>query len=656
MAKKTQGTRQNVAQFQKLFEPGYIGKLRLKNRLLKAPMSTKLASIDGTVTDRQVKYYRELARGGVGLIIVEFSYIDDLASKASDNQIGVSNNAQISGLQWLASNIKENGARAGIQLVHCGRQKISGIPPIKAPSPIPWKELVARGVPPPQELTLKEIAGIIEAFGDAAYRAMRAGFDMVEVHGAHGYLLTNFLAPSTNTRTDQYGGSLSNRMRILLEVIANIRKKLGPDFPVGVRLTGTDYKENSISIEETREVARALEKAGVDAIHISGGDHETMDQQVIPMYWPPGYNVWAAAEVKKAIGIPVFASGAINTPELAESVLEEGKADFISLGRPLVADPYFPLKARQGRPEDIAPCIRCNCCFSRGIRVGAIHCTVNPTVGREEELRITPAGKPRKVAVIGAGPGGMEAARVARLRGHQVTLFEKRKLGGVLVEASVPEFKADIRRLVDYLSTQVKKLGVDVVEAEATTRTIKDGKFDVAIVAVGGIPIVPDVPGTDKPFVVGALDVLNGASVKNEVVVVGGGLVGGETALFLAEQGKKVRIVEMLDAIVPDLEKGSRRGFMTRLDRCRPPVEIYTRTRLAEIIDGGVMVINEDKKRSEIKADTVVLALGFHADTRLCDALSKVPKLEVYAIGDCAEPRNIYDAIHEGYVTALINC
>lgn len=640
--------------FPRLFEPGQVGTLALKNRLVKAPMASRLAGLDGAVTERMITYYRQLARGGVGLVVVEFAYIDDLSSDAIDNQLGASNNGHIPGLQWLASSIKENGARAALQIVHCGRQRMSLKAPMKAPSPIAWEELAARGASPPEELTPAEIQTIVEAFGEAALRAKRSGFDMVEIHGAHGYLITNFLAPFTNKRTDRYGGDLNNRMRFLLEVIANVREKVGPEYPLGVRLVGTDYQEEGIPIEDTKKVAAEIERAGVDAIHISGGDHDTMDQQVIPSYWPTGYNVWAAAEIKKVVNIPVFASGAITTPELAESILADGKADFISLGRPLLADPFFPMKAQQGRPEDIAPCIRCNCCFSQGIRVGALRCAVNAAAGREAELTITPAENPKKVAVIGGGPGGMEAAMVARLRGHQVTLFEKRRLGGMLIEGSIPDFKVDLRRLIDYLATQVKKLGVNLIMTEATLQTIKDGKFDAVIVAVGGATAPPDVPGADRPLVREALEVLNGASVGATVVVFGGGLVGSETGLFLAEQGKKVHIVTRQDQIALELERGARRGLLRRLKRCAPPVEQYCNVTYREIADDGVMIVDRDGKRRELKAETVVLAQGLEPDNRLQAQLSELPGLEVYAVGDCVKPRLIYDAIQEGYLSALL--
>ena len=638
--------------FARLFEPGYAGKLWLKNRLIKAGLMTSYGDMNGCVTDRIIRHYRDVAGGGVGLVIVEGVYIDDKASKSGKCEIGLSNDEHKPGLQWLASTIKANGAKACLQLEHCGNQKGLSTPPIKAPSRIPNEEISAGGPPPPDELTFEEILEIVAAFGDAAHKAKRVGFDMVEVQGAHGYLVTNFLSPRTNKRTDWYGGSLYNRMRFLLEVIDSMRKKVGADYPLCVRLSGTDYQEDEpIIIEETIEVAKALEKAGVDVIHMSGGDGTTLHKQAAPMYLPSGNNVWAAEAIKKVVSIPVVASGSITTPHLAEEILEEGKADFISLGRPPLADRYFPLKAQEGRPEDVCPCIRClDGCVDRGVIVGGITCSVNVTVGNEDEFRITPAAEPKKVAVVGGGPAGMEAARVAALRGHDVTLFEKRKLGGVLIEASFPDFKADIRGLIGYLSTQLEKTGVKVVGNEATPQVIKDGKFDAVIVATGATPRVSGVPGVDKSSVIGSLDILAGAETGERVIVVGGGMIGHDIALFLAEKGKKVTITTRGDSIVRDMDVVSKLGFLERLSEQN--IDIRLGMHLAEIVDDGVIMYDRQGKKTEIKGDSVVLAAGLSQNRDLFDTLSQVPDLEVYAVGDCMESRKIYDAVHEGYQAA----
>lgn len=647
------------ARFSKLFTPGYIGKMWVKNRIVRAPMLTNLGTPEGCITERSVNHYKELALGGAGVVIVEFSWVDNDASRAAMAQPGVSSPEHQPGLHWLASAIKGCGARACIQLAHCGRQKFLGTRPYKSAHRTPWPDLHAprgslgRGAPVPDELTIEEIEQLVEDFGDAALRAKTVGFDMVEVHAAHGYLITNFLSPQ-NRRPDWYGGPLSNRMRFLLELFANMRKKVGPDFPLGVRLSCTDYEsEDPIPVEETIQVAQALEKLGADIIHVSGGIHQYGDYETSPMYRPLAPHVESAARIKKALKIPTIASGSIISPELAEKILEEGKGDFIGLGRPLLADPYFPIKAQEGRPEDIRPCIRCVECTDRGVTLGHITCAVNAVTGREGELaRITPAVKPKKVAVVGGGPAGMEAARVAALRGHEVTLFEKRDLGGLLIEASLPDFKADLKPLIKYHITQLEKTGVKVVKEEATSQTIKNGKFDAVIVATGATEApLPDVPGINKPSVVAALDVLRGAKTGNNVVMVGGGLVGCEAALLLAKQGKKVTITTRGEDIARGMSEEMHRAFFNIIAEL--PVEVCTGVRLEAVTDDGVVVSSRFTAKSTIKGDTVAISAGFKPNLKLWDELSQIPELESYAIGDCVEPRTGYDAIHEGFHTAF---
>lgn len=640
--------------FPKLFSPGYIGKLWVKNRVVKSPTATRFPSGEGFVTERMIRHYGELARGGAGLIMVELAYVDDKSSQANWCQLSVSRDDMLPGLDWLAATIKDNGARACQQIVHGGMAR-SWKPPIKAASAVPWPAHINR--PVPEALTIEEIKQIVEAFGDATLRVKKAGFDMVEVHGAHGYLITNFLSPHYNKRADRYGGSLLNRMRLLLEIVGDIRKKVGSDFPISVRLSAIDFEEEEpITIEETKEVAKALEKASVDIINVTSGGHTTWyrDQGTdqTNMYSPRAAIVWAAEEIKKVVSIPVIAEGSLTTPELPEKVLAEGKADFVALARPLLADPYYPLKAEEGRPEDIRPCIRCSNCFDRGISIGSVKCTVNPTLGREGEFRMTPASRLKRVAVVGGGPAGMEAARVAALRGHKVTLFERNELGGMLIPASLPEFKADLRTFVKYLSTQVSKAGVNLVKCEATSQTIKDGKFDAVIVATGATPLVPDIKGIKKASVLGVLDVLYGGQTGKHVIVVGGGLIGSDVALFLAEQGKKVTVTTRGDGIARGLSARERVGFFMRWSR--QDVDKRTGVHLEEVTDSGIVVIDRDGKRSEIMGDNVVIAAGLTPDRKLFNDLVQLPDLvKVYAVGDCVEPRMIFEAVHEAYAVAF---
>lgn len=637
--------------FPHLFTPGKIGSLTLKNRIMKAPQSSGMSNMDGTVSERLVRYYRQQAAGGAGMIIVEYAYVDDIGAKSAHCHLGISNNEHIPGLAWLAENIREQGAVPAIQIEHCGRQKFLGTQPICAPSAIPWPKLWDQyGVQAvPHVLTIEEIQDIVHAFGDAALRAKQAGFELVEIHGAHGYLLTNFFSPTTNHRTDLYGGSLENRMRIYVEIVRDVRKKVGPDFPVTIRLSGTDYEPDGFPIEDTIELAKVLEKEGIDAFHISGGDHHTMIHQVSPMAIDVCHNVWAAEAIKKVVHVPVIASGSITLPEYAEEIIALGKGDFVGLGRPLWADPEWPLKAMEDRPEDIRPCIRCNegCLERTFFNFKAITCAVNPTISREGELDLKPAAKPRKIAVVGGGPAGMEAARVCKLRGHEVTLFEEKELGGLLHEASVPEFKSDIRPLCKYLITQIEKLGIPVEHKKATAADLAG--YDAVICATGSRPILPGVPGIDKPGVMDALEVLNGArKPEGRIAVIGGGLVGTETALHLAEQGMHTTLVEMLPKIMNGVAATDQLAYSERI--AKADMEVCTGTRLVSIGDGEITVSDHTGTHT-IPADSVIIAIGLKAQDSLYGELCAQGK-EAYLVGDAVHPGKIFDAFHTAYRVA----
>lgn len=637
--------------FPHLFTPGKIGSLTLKNRIMKAPQSSGMSNMDGTVSERLVRYYRQQAAGGAGMIIVEYAYVDDIGAKSAHCHLGISNNEHIPGLAWLAENIREQGAVPAIQIEHCGRQKFLGTQPICAPSAIPWPKLWDQyGVQAvPHVLTIEEIQDIVHAFGDAALRAKQAGFELVEIHGAHGYLLTNFFSPATNHRTDLYGGSLENRMRIYVEIVRDVRKKVGPDFPVTIRLSGTDYEPDGFPIEDTIELAKVLEKEGIDAFHISGGDHHTMIHQVSPMAIDVCHNVWAAEAIKKVVHVPVIASGSITLPEYAEEIIASGKGDFVGLGRPLWADPEWPLKAMEDRPEDIRPCIRCNegCLERTFFNFKAITCAVNPTISREGELDLKPAAKPRKIAVVGGGPAGMEAARVCKLRGHEVTLFEEKELGGLLHEASVPEFKSDIRPLCKYLITQIEKLGIPVEHKKASAADLAG--YDAVICATGSRPILPGVPGIDKPGVMDALEVLNGTrKPEGRIAVIGGGLVGTETALHLAEQGMHTTLVEMLPKIMNGVAATDQLAYSERI--AKADMEVCTGTRLVSIGDGEITVSDRTGTHT-IPADSVIIAIGLKAQDSLYGELCAQGK-EAYLVGDAVHPGKIFDAFHTAYRVA----
>jgi 2,4-dienoyl-CoA reductase-like NADH-dependent reductase (Old Yellow Enzyme family)/thioredoxin reductase len=635
--------------YKKLLEPGKIGNLEVRNRVIKAPCQTRFASRDGSVTPRLLRYYKEAAKGGVGLVIVEHSYVNREAGQRSVCQLGIYDDACISGLAALAEVIKEYGVSAGIQITHAGRQGIG--PHIVAPSRVPWEESFEETGIIPAELTTEEVLKIVEAFGKAALRAKEAGFDMVEIHGAHGYLITNFLSGHTNKRTDWYGGSLENRMRFPLEVVRRVKEKVGIEFPVGMRISAVEYEPDGIILEESKEFAKGLEQVGIDIIHISASNHHITDKEIEPMYYPAGSKAHLAEAIKKVVSVPVIASGSITTPELAEEILRTGKADFISLGRPSLADPYFVRKIEENRPEDIVPCIRCMACMERSGSNKGVTCTVNVSLGRDEEfLEIKRASVSKEVMVIGGGPAGMEVARVAALRGHRVCLYEKQgALGGLMKEISIPEFKKDIRGLMEYYITQLGKLDVKIIYQEATTDTIVRGKLEAIILAAGSIPIIPKIPGVDKPFVLSVLDVLRGKEVKGNAVVVGGGSAGCEAALYLADQGRKVKLIEMLEGFALDTDRGSRRAMMEKLKSQH--VEMHSSFRLSQVIDKGILAVDQRGREKSFEGDTVVLALGMQVNNGLVGAL-KEKGIKFFQIGDCVKPRKIYDAIYEGHVVA----
>ncbi len=636
--------------FPHLFSPGKIGNLTLKNRIAKAPQSSGMNNMDGTVSERAIRYYRDQAAGGAGMIIVEYAYVDDIGAKSAHCHLGISSNEHIPGLAWLAENIRECGAVPAIQIEHCGRQKFLGTQPIKAPSAIAWPKLYAEhGLEAvPQELTIPEIHEIVKCFGDAALRAKKAGFELVEIHGAHGYLLTNFFSPATNHRTDMYGGTLENRCRIYFDIIEDVRKKVGPDFPVTIRLSGTDYEPDGFPIEDTICLAKGLEARGIDAINVSGGDHHTMIHQVSPMAINVCHNVWAAEALKKEVSIPIMASGSITLPEYAEDIIASGKGEFVVLGRPLWADPEWPNKAAADHPEDIRPCIRCNegCLQRTFFEYKAVTCALNPVISREGELKMKPADIKKKIAVVGGGAAGMEAARIAKLRGHDVTIFEAQdKMGGLLNEAAVPDFKADIRPFQKYLETQVEKLGIPVIRKKAEAADL--GDFDAVISATGSTPVKPRIAGANKAIAMDALEAINNPDkIGKNVVVIGGGLVGTETALDLAENGHNVTVVEMLPQIMSDVAATDFLVYSERI--AKTGMKVLTSTRLEEVTDSGVMVSNQKQGAFALEADTVILALGFRSCQDLYQELQAAGK-EVYLAGDAVKPGKIMDAIHTAY-------
>jgi len=644
----------------KLFEPATIGKLSIKNRIVLAPMGIgALAEPDGRLSQRAIDYYVARAKGGVGLITSGVTCVDHEIEEKTEDGLGSLPRADsaihISRFSELVDALHDYGAKLSVQLTAgMGRVAFGDIlrkNKAVAPSALPcfWDPRVTA-----RELSTEEVERLVRAFGLVAVFLRAAGVDAIELHGHEGYLLDQFQSALWNKRTDKYGGSLEGRLRFPLEVIEVIKTRLGKDFPLIYRYGIAHYLDGGRGIEESLEMAKRFEKAGVDALHVDAGCYETWYWAHPPVYQPHGCMVDMAEKVKKVVNIPVIAVGKLGYPDLAERVLQEGKADFICLGRALLADPEWPVKVKEGRFDDIRPCIGEHTgCLTRLFNGQYLSCAVNPATGMEREFALQPAPKVKAVLIIGGGPGGMEAAMVAAQRGHKVSLWEKSyQLGGNLIPASVPEFKKDLRDLITYLSTQVKKLGVDVrLGREATVELIQETKSDVVIVATGATSIIPQIPGVNKDKVITAVDLLLGKKEAGEkVLVVGGGLIGCETAVYLAQKGKKVTIVEALRRIFRDANRANYQQMLKMLADSN--VTVLTSTNVSEITDTGV-IINHDGKREEVETDTVILAIGLEAKSNLYEELEgKVP--ELHAIGDCVEPRRIMEAIWEGFRTARL--
>ena len=616
------------------------------------PITTGYNESDNTIGDRIVNYFVERAKGGVGLIIVPFSPI----YTGSPMQPGLYHDRFIAGARRLTNEVHAYGTKIAAQLITQYHLVTNGegSPEVVGPSPVLNRMMRCT----PKVLAIEEIHRLVEEYGKAARRAREAGFDAVEVIVAGGYLLNRFLSPITNKRQDEYGGSLENRMRITLEVIESMRKGAGEDYPITCRINVEEQMEGGYIIEDSKEVVRALEAAGVQALNIYTGWHEspvpTIQQSV-----PRGAFVYLAEKVKGWVSIPVIAANRINDPVLAEEILAEGKADLIGMARALLADPELPNKAREGRFEEIVPCIACSHCLAEVLaayrdwgKPVSTFCTVNPRAGKEAEYVIKPAERVKKVFVVGGGPGGMEAARVAAIRGHQVTLYEKgSELGGRLLIASIPPYKDEINALLKSLIARMQKAGVEVkLNTEVGVKTIEEERPDVVVLATGAVPIIPDIPGIHGDNVATAEEVLTGGKeVGKEVIIVGGGMVGCETAEFLAQQGKKVAVVEMLGRMANDVVATYRPFFLARLTQAG--VRMETKAKVEEITDRGIRV-SRDGTVELFAGDTVVLAVGFESNKGLAEELEgKVPSLQL--IGDCNEPRKIKEAIEEGFCVGM---
>lgn len=632
-----------------LFSPLTLHTMTLKNRVVMPPMCTNFATIGGAVTDRLMDYYAARARGGVGLINVEFAYVHP-GGKVFEHMLGIYDDKLIPGLRRLTDSVHRGGAKIVIQIAHGGRRAHSDTTgsTLVAPSPIPRLNGET-----PKELSPEEIQELIQAFILAARRAKQTGFDGVMIHMAHGYLIQQFLSPFSNARTDRYGGDLEGRARFGLEILKGIRKELGGDYPITCRLCGDEFIKEGFDLVQSIQVAKMLEANGVNAIEVSAGTHETGYLITAPPYYPMGFLSPLSEGIKKEVGIPVGIVGRIHTPELAENLLEQGKADLIAVGRGLIADPEWPKKAQEGRPETICPCISCNQgCSDRMYFQQDISCTVNPCAGRESTFPVEPAGKKKKVLILGGGPAGLEAARVAAMRGHAVQLHEKEKeLGGQLNIASVPPAKEEMKKFKEFLLREIEALPIKVTHGKLDAKAIKSLSPDFVVVAVGGRPIKMEGQGFKDGKVVSAWDVLSRKNrVGRRVAMIGGGQVGLETAHFLLEEGKEITVLEMLKRVGQDMSPRARKMVLEKL--IQGGAEILTESKALSVNQGEV-VYDRAGLVGRIKGlDSIVIATGTAPQEAGVQGLER-SKIPFRRVGDASGPRKLFDAIHEGFQVGI---
>ena len=631
-----------------LFSPIRIKKMEIPNRVVMPPMGTNLGNPDGTVSEANLAYMKRRARGGAGLIITEISAVHP-TGMAIPSELGSYEDRFIPGLKKLAGVIHGGGSKAALQLHHTGRESLFLLKAGKAIAPSPIRSLVFGMTP--REMTREEIQELITAFGAAAFRAKQAGFDAVEVHGAHGYLLTQFLSALSNQRTDEYGGDLNNRSRFIREVLREVRRRVGDEFPVSLRLSAEEFIKGGYTVEDLKPLLPEWVKAGADIIHASLGTHGSpAGITSAPVEYPPGFNVGRAKRIKEIVNVPVIGVGRFTDLSLADQVIGRGEADLVAFGRQFLADPDFVLKSREGRFEDVRKCIACNQgCIERLILgEGNIRCAINPETGQETLYPQGPAAVRRKAWVIGGGPAGLTAAMEAARLGHRVDLFEKEKdWGGQLRYAGKPPFKSVYQEWGEWLGAQAKKMGVTLHPGvEVTEKMIQDGNPEAVILALGGEKIVPDIPGIDLPHVCDAWQILMGeAAPKKHALVIGGGLIGMETADFLSQKGTHATLVEVLKR--SPVLKITSHGYMLHTRLREAGCRLLFDTTVKRVEPSSVTLVSQGTEEVLSPVDQVVVAVGLRPVTSLKKFLEE-KGVRHFVVGDAVSPRRIIEATEEG--------
>ncbi len=629
-----------------LFSPFKIRDLEIPNRCVMPPMGCHLENKDATVSDANIAYITRQSSGGIGLVITEIMAVHETGALG----IGAWDDRFIPGLTRMADAIHHGGAKAAMQLHHSGRENYRALKKGYALGPSALPSLVYGMAP--KEMTKEEIKMIVDSFGAAAARAVEAGFDAVEIHGAHGYLLTQFLSAISNQRTDEYGGDFKSRARFVFEVVREVRRCVGKNFPILLRLSAEEYIKNGYSVEEMQTILPDLVSAGVDVFHASVGTHGSPGGVTsAPPEFEAGWNVWRAKKFKDVVDVPVIAVGRFSDPRIADRFIADGEADLIAFGRQQLADPDFLNKAKAGQYDQIRTCIACNQgCIERLMYEphSSVRCAINPETGQELLYPRTPAATKRNVWVVGAGPAGLTAAYEAARLGHRVSLFEKSdQAGGQLLFASKAPSKQIYGDWIHWLIKQVEQMGVTIqTQTEVTPDVIRTGAPDTVIVATGGDKLVPQVPGLDLPIVCSAWDILGETiAPAKTAVVVGGGLIGMETADFMSDKGCQVTLVEMMPrSPVPNYTS---HGYMLHKRLRQAGCRLMFGARLENIGEQSVAVRINDEQQVLSDVEQVVLAVGMKPREEL-KAFLKDSGTPHEIVGDAVHVRRIIEATDEG--------